>query len=297
MNPLNLKATPVVPHLSELGEGPVWDEQRESIHWLDIERGHIHSYNSYRGDFATLEVQQRIGFITLCKDQHAWRAGLQNGLAEIDRNNGAVRIISDPESHLPENRFNDGKCDPQGRLWAGTMSTKEEPGAGNLYMLDVNGRLIKKKEGVTISNGMAWSADKKIFYYIDTPTRAVTAWDFDNETGHISHERIILMIPENEGFPDGMTIDTEGMLWVAHWGGWQVSRWDPFSGKKIASIALPVKRVTSCTFGGRHLEDLYITTARKDMDPEEKETQRLAGSLFVVKNCGYRGLPATRFAG
>lgn len=292
-----MQATPVVTHQSVLGEGPVWDNQTRSIHWLDIEKGDIHSYDPYRDHFATLEIHQRIGCISLCKKQNTWIAGLQNGLATISRSNGAIQIISDPELHLPENRFNDGKCDPAGRFWAGTMSINEEKRAGNLYMLDTNGRLTKKLDGVSISNGMAWSEDKKTFYYIDSPTRAVTAWDFDLETGNISRERTIFLIPENEGYPDGMTIDTEGMLWIAHWGGWQVSRWNPVNGKKIASIPLPVKRVTSCTFGGHHLEDLYITTAQKDMDPTEKESEPLAGSLFVVKKCGYQGFPANEFAG
>jgi sugar lactone lactonase YvrE len=292
-----LKAEPVVAHLCELGEGPLWDEALQSIHWLDIEKGHIHTFNPATGKLETIEVHQRIGCIALFLGKNEFIGGLENGFATIDRNSGSVKLISDPESNLPGNRFNDGKCDPAGRFWAGTMSLEEESGAGNLYMLDTDTTVTKKLDRVTISNGMAWSADKKKFYYIDTPTKTISAWDFNIKSGTITAKRTIISIPDKEGSPDGMTIDTEGMLWVAHWGGWQVSRWNPATGKKLLSVTVPVKRVTSCTFGGKNLSDLYITSARIGMDVQEQENQPLAGSLFVVKDCGYSGLPAFRFHG
>lgn len=291
-----LQAEPLLAHLCELGEGPLWDDALQCIHWLDIEYGRIYSFT--RDDkLVIVEIHQRIGCIALCTGKNEWLAGLENGLATIRRDNGAITFISDPESHLPGNRFNDGKCDPAGRFWAGTMSMKEESGAGNLYMLETDRMVTKKIAGVTISNGMAWSKDKKTFYYIDTPTNAVTAWDFNNTNGTISGKKTIISIPEAEGSPDGMTIDTEGMLWIAHWGGGQVSRWNPATGKKVLSVTLPVKRVTSCTFGGKNLGDLYITTARKGMDAQEQESQPLAGGLFVVRNCGYSGFPASAYRG
>jgi len=147
---------------------------------------------------------------------------------------------------------------------------------------------------VSISNGLAWSVDHRTLYYIDSPTRQIVAFDFDDGRGAISNRRVVIQLGEEEGFPDGMTIDKEGMLWVGHWGGWQVARWNPQTGKKLLQIKLPVAKVTSCTFGGDLLQDLYITTAKVDLTANELREQPLAGSLFVVPNCG-EGLPPFEF--
>ena len=292
-----LQAEPVLAHPCELGEGPLWDEASQAIYWLDIEQGQIHAFSAQTKAFNTIDVYQRIGCIAFRERSNEFIAGLQNGFATIDRSNGAVTIVADPEKHLTGNRFNDGKCDPAGRFWAGTMSLNEETGAGNLYVLDYDRTVKKKMEGVTISNGMAWNADKTIFYYIDTPTKMITSWNYNNDSGDITNKRTIFSIADAEGYPDGMTIDNEGMLWVAHWGGWQVSRWDPASGTKLLSISLPVSRVTSCTFGGRNLDDLYITTAKTGMSENDLQREPHAGKLFVVRNCGYRGLPPVSYRG
>jgi sugar lactone lactonase YvrE len=144
---------------------------------------------------------------------------------------------------------------------------------------------------------MAWSSDYKTFYYIDTPTCEVVAYDFDLLTGNIGNKRVVIRIPPQEGFPDGMTIDNEGMLWIAHWDGWQVSRWNPNKGKKLLSIPLPVAQITSCTFGGDNLQDLYITSARVNLTEEQLKQQPLAGSLFVLRNSGFHGTPSFEFKG
>jgi len=281
-------------HSCELGEGPVWDAESNSILWLDILNGQIHEFSSYSNAFRSLDVRQMIGCIGITSDGNLI-AGLKNGIGLINRTTAQVEMIAQPEQHMPGNRFNDGKCDPAGRFWAGTMAISEEPGAGNLYVVNHNRSIQKMKTGVSISNGLAWSSDGQTMYYIDSPTHKVFAFDFDLNNGNISNERIIIQIPETDGSPDGMTIDTEGMLWIAHWGGWQVSRWDPQSGKKIMQIAMPVEKVTSCSFGGSHLNDLYITSARVGLLDDELKMQPLAGSLFVVKNCGYQGIPASKF--
>ncbi len=142
---------------------------------------------------------------------------------------------------------------------------------------------------------MAWSPDHQTFYYIDTPTLEVVAYDYAVETGRISNKRIAIGIPAEEGFPDGMTIDKEGMLWIAHWDGWQVTRWNPNSGKKLLSIPLPAAKITSCTFGGDDLQDLYITSACTGLTEKMHDEQPLAGSLFVLKNCGFQGIEAAVF--
>jgi sugar lactone lactonase YvrE len=176
------------------------------------------------------------------------------------------------------------------------MALSEEEGAGNLYMMDHDGNVSKKVESVTISNGLAWSKDKKTLYYIDTPTHKIVAFDFDVASGKISNKRGVIRIAKEEGSPDGMTIDSDDMLWIAHWGGWQVTRWNPQTGQQLDRIALPVSKVTSCTFGGDTLEDLYITTASVDLSEHEMKEQPLAGTLFIVHNCGFKGTSAFEYA-
>jgi len=283
-----------VNHSSFLGEGPVWDTRTNTLFWVDILAGDIHEFNPLTNTHKTFNVQQMVGAVAICSDGNLL-AALQTGLSIIDRKTGEINPFSHPEPHLPGNRFNDGKCDPTGRFWIGTMAIDESPNAGSLYMLDVNHNICRKIAGTTISNGMAWSADHKTFYYIDTPTSAIVAYDFDKSSGYIANKRTAFIIEEKDGYPDGMTIDNEGMLWVAHWNGWQVSRWDPFRGKKLFGLPLPVANVTSCTFGGAGLQDLYITTARKGLSPDGLTQQPLAGHLFVWKNSGYAGTPAFEY--
>jgi len=235
-----------------------------------------------------------VGAVALCTNGD-FLAALKTGLAFINRTSAEVKLLHHPEIHLPGNRFNDGKCDPAGRFWVGTMALAETSGAGNLYMIEKDLSHFTKIEGVTISNGMAWSPDHKTFYYIDTPTFQVVAYDYEIQTGDISNRRVAISIEEKEGYPDGMTIDTEGMLWIAHWDGWQVARWSPVTGEKLLSIPLPAARITSCTFGGDDLEDLYITSASIGLTEKQREEQALAGSLFVVRNCGFRGMETVSF--
>jgi sugar lactone lactonase YvrE len=241
----------------------------------------------------TYAINEMIGCFAFCKDGQIIIA-TQSGIGFLDKTTRKVNKVINPESNMPSNRFNDGKCDPMGRFWAGTMSLSEEPNVGSLYVFD-NKTIEKKVENVTISNGLAWSIDQKTMYYIDTPTFEVVAFDYEKETGNISNKQIALKISEEEGYPDGMTIDTEGCLWIAHWGGWQVTRWNPKTGEKILSIKLPVSQVTSCTFGGENLSDLFITSASVGLSAEALAKQPLAGALFVVRNCGFKGMEAFEF--
>jgi sugar lactone lactonase YvrE len=284
----------VINHLCLLGEGPVWDASCKTICWVDILRGEIHEYSPVTLLHHTLRVKQMIGAIAVCENGH-FIAALKNGFGFVDRKSGTVKMIANPEPHLPGNRFNDGKCDPGGRFWAGTMSHTDEPEKGSLYLLGKDLSVTKKLEKISISNGMAWSLDHRTFYYIDTPTLAVAAFDFDKASGDISNKRMMIQMTHHEGSPDGMTIDNQGMLWIAHWDGWQITRWNPDTGKKIQTVHLPVARVTSCTFGGDGLQDLYITSARTGLSEDQLEQQPLAGSLFVIKNIGFTGLPAAEF--
>lgn len=293
-NETSLLPVVVVEHNCLLGEGPVWDAKEKLIHWVDILNGEIHAYSPDNKIHTTMLVGQMIGAFAFCTDGH-FIAALQNGFAFIDRSSGAIKMIEDPESHLPGNRFNDGKCDPAGRFWAGTMALSEVQGAGSVYAIGKDLRAIKKIHNVSVSNGMAWSADHTTLYYIDSPSFKVVAYDYHKITGHISNERTIINIQPEDGTPDGMTIDTDGMLWIAHWGGWQVTRWNPATGEKLFHFSLPVSKVTSCTFGGENLQDLYITSASVGLTEEALKSQPLAGALFVIRNCGFRGLPAFEF--
>lgn len=268
-------------HRCLLGEGPVWDTHRRSLFRVDILLGEIHEYRPSDGYCHTISVGEYVGAVAPFGDGRLM-AALKSGIVLLDPDTGAREAVGHPEAHLPGNRYNDGKCDPAGRFWIGSMSLQEEPGAGSLYMVDHDRSITRQIAGVTISNGLAWSDDHRTMYYIDTPTFEVAAFDYDLSTGAISNRRVAIRIPESDGYPDGMTIDREGCLWIAHWDGWQVTRWDPETGRKLHSIRLPVSRVTSCAFGGEDQQDLYITSARTGLSEAELARQPLAGAVFVV---------------
>jgi len=282
--------------LSQLGEGPVWDDRTGTLLWVDIIRGHVHLLKPAGAEYRRLDLGEMVGVVAL-RENGQLIAGIKSGIADVDILTGTLNRRFAPESHLPDNRFNDGKCDPAGRFWAGTMPLSGSGPQGSLYLVGKEGSLHRMVTGVTISNGLAWSLDRKRMYYIDTPTFEVACFDYDDATGSIDRRRTAFKIPRTEGAPDGMTIDAEGMLWVAHWGGWQVTRWDPNKGTMIDKIKLPVSNVTSCTFGGPDLRDLYITSAREGLTAAQLEAQPLAGALFVVRQSDWKGLPAHRFGG
>lgn len=279
-----------------LGEGAIWHARKLRLYWVDIEGRKVHSYDPGMGKDRSIDVGQPVGTVVPRKSGGLMLA-LQHGFGQLNLRTREVRIVADPEKGLP-NRFNDGKCDPAGRFWAGTMpyETGAPPRGGALWCLFADRRVEKKVTGVGCSNGIAWSLDRRTMYYIDTATKQIWAYDYDNGSGAIGNKRVIVSVPISEGVPDGMTIDDEGMLWVAHWGGWQVIRWNPATGKKIGSVRLPVEKVTSCAFGGSDLGDLYVTSARTGLDAAALEKQPLAGGLFRVRP-GAKGVEAFEFAG
>jgi sugar lactone lactonase YvrE len=221
---------------------------------------------------------------------------VHHGFASLDLETEQMVIVADPEHDRPENRFNDGKCDPAGRFWAGTLSLEGKRGTCNLWRLDADLSTHKMLEGVSVSNGIVWTADRRTMYYVDTPTRRVDCFDYDHDTGEIDNRRVAVRIPEGMGFPDGMTIDSEGMLWVCLWQGSKVSRWDPKTGELLQTVDLPASNVTSCAFGGGKLNQLYITTARSGLGTKQLESEPLAGGLFRA-DVGVSGVPAFEFAG
>ncbi|HET7559613.1 MAG TPA: SMP-30/gluconolactonase/LRE family protein [Limnochordia bacterium] len=276
-----------------LGEGALWYGDR--LYWIDIEGKRVYIDDVAAGTQAVLDVPERVGTV-VPRAKGGLVVALANGFAFLDERTGAVTPITDPEPNRPDNRFNDGKCDPAGRFWAGTMSVKESKGAGALYMLDRKGVAHRKLDDVSVSNGICWSHDKTKMYYVDTPTQQVVTFDYDDASGEIKNPRVKIAIDPAEGHPDGMTIDADGNLWIALWQGYAVVAHDPRTGKRLHKIELPVAKVTSCAFGGLDLADLYITSASIGLSAEERAKQPLAGSLFLARP-GARGVPAFAYAG
>ncbi len=264
---------------AQLGEGPSWLAGSKELLWVDIEKSRVHLFHPGTGQNRTFEIGCHVG----CAIPGV-RGGIfvatAKGFGELDLSSGKVSWITHPEAHLPGNRFNDGKADPAGRIIAGSLSYEEKEPIGGLYLLDEHRVAKKLVSGITISNGLAWSVDHRTLYYIDTPTMRVDAFDFDPAISGLSNRRTVIRVPEGIGYPDGMTIDREGMLWIGMWDGWAVTRWDPRTGKMLQKIELPVGRVTACCFGGENWDELYLTSASTRLSAEALAKQPLAGSLF-----------------
>ncbi len=285
----------VIDAKASLGEGPCWDHQNQLLYWVNINDKRVCIFNPVTNENREIELNQLVGAIVPRTSGGAIVA-LENGFYSLNLTTESLKPIIDPEEHLPNNRFNDGKCDSRGRFWAGTMDKSKPKDQGALYCLDLDMKVVKKVDKVGISNGMAWSLDNEFLYYIDTPTRKVVRFNFNIDVGEISNSTDIIHFPEDEGSPDGMTIDEEGMLWIAHWGGAKISRWNPNTGKQIQSIPIPALNVTSCTFGGKDLDELYITTARIGMSDKQLEEYPFAGGVFKIKP-GVKGLHTNFFQG
>ncbi len=280
---------------AELGEGPSWDRGSKVLYWVNILGGDVHMYQPDNGVDTIIHVGGYVSSVVPNKSGTVVIT-LQHGFYALDLKTKAIACLSEVEKDISGNRFNDGKCDARGRFWAGTMSMKESEPTGSLYVLANDHSVNEVLSGITISNGLGWSPDNRIMYYIDTPMRKVTAFDFDLKTGKISNGRTAVDFLNQEGSPDGMAVDREGMIWVAHWAGSKVSRWNPSTGKLLDQIALPAKNVSSCCFGGKNLDELYITTARAGMDQKALSEWPESGDLFRAK-VDVGGLPTYSFNG
>jgi sugar lactone lactonase YvrE len=278
-----------VPSHCFLGEGPLWHAERQSFFWVDIEKGNLFEYHLANDVTRTRHFPHRLTVVLEGQDRKLI-LGLDRKLARYDLETEELEWLCGVEDDLPLHRFNDGKADPAGRIWIGTLSTKFTDGAGALYKIDSSLQPIKVLSNLTISNGMAWSADAKTFYFIDTPTRKICEYSFEVETGEIEFRRVAVEVPKEMGFPDGMCIDQEGMLWVGHYGGFGVFRWNPATGDLLEKIELPVPHVTSCCFGGEKLDQLLITTAQENLSENDLKKYPQSGDAFVVKVkvCGCR---------
>lgn len=274
---------------AELGEGSIWHPVEKKLLWVDIEGKALHIYDPVSGNDKTIPVGERIGTVVPVAKGGALVA-LQNGIHKLDIETGRLTLIVNP---LPDAglRFNDGKCDPSGRFWVGSNALDSRRKGASLYRLDSDGSVRAMLDSVSISNGIVWTADRKTMYYNDTPTMTVQAFDYDDATGAITGRRIAIRIPRGSGAPDGMTIDAEGKLWIALWGGNCVARFDPQTGELLRKIHVPAPNVSSCAFGGEDLATLYITTARAWVSPDKLKEFPLSGGLFAVTP-GVKGVKA-----
>jgi len=277
-----------------LGEGPWWDARTGTLLWVDIDGRLVQRHDPSSSRTATVELDQKVGAV-MARTGGGLALALEDGVWVTETDGGVLRRLAAIEADDPGTRLNDAACDRAGRLWVGSMAHDARPLAGALYRVDPDGSVERVIGEVTISNGIDWSPDGRLMYYIDSATRRVDVLDFDPATGSPSGRRALIELPEGAGLPDGMAVDSEGCLWVALWDGWSVRRYGP-SGELDRVVELPVARPTSCAFGGPDLADLYVTSARSGLSPSDLAAQPLAGSLFVLRP-GVRGLTPTPFGG
>ena len=295
MEQQNTTAELVLDARAALGEGAIWHPAEKKLYWVDIEAAELHIYNPATGKDKVLPTGEKPGTVVPIEGGGVLLAA-QNSIYSMDTGTGELSLVTKP-LHDPLLRFNDGKADPSGRFWVGTMAYDTREGAAALYRMDKDKRFHQVADNVTISNGLVWSADRKTMYYIDSPTLAVQAFDYDDASGEISNGRVVIRVPEAVGgSPDGMAIDTEGMLWIALWGAAAVVRCNPATGETLQRVEVPALQVTSVAFGGENLDMLYITTARTGLSPEQLEKYPGSGGLFAAKP-GVRGVPAEFYKG
>ncbi len=269
------------------GEGPIW--WQGALYFVDIEGHQVHRFDPADGSSRCWDVGQRVGTV-VPRDQGGLVIAGDHGLFFLDEQTGQLRAIADPEPEQPNNRFNDGKCSPDGRFFAGTISLSKTTGAAWLYRLDPDLSLHQAFGPVTNSNGIVWSIDGKTVFYIDTPRREVLAFDYAD--GDLCNLRSVISTAHLDSSPDGMTLDNQGHLWIAFCHGGCVVCFDPESGAELQRIELPCLETTACAFGGPDLADLYVTTGVHKSVVEEH-----AGRLLVIRGLAVKGVPAHAFAG
>ncbi len=265
-----------------MGEGPIWIKKHQSFFWVDIENGTLFKMAFPSKELKTFKFPGRLA-VALEGKGNELILGLDRSLIRFDLQTGKQEKLLEIEQDFQLHRFNDGKVDPKGRIWIGTLSTLFTEGAGSLYRISEDLTVDKKLEDLTISNGMAWTEDQSTFYFIDSPTQKVQEFGFDAVSGEISFKRIAIDVPKEIGTPDGMCIDQEGMLWIAHYGGSGVYRWNPKTGELLDKIELPVPHITSCAFGGPNLDQLLITTAQENLSPDQLSQFPQSGDVFLVQ--------------
>lgn len=275
-----------------LGEGPVWVAAEKSFYWTDILAKRLFRWTAAES-VVVLDMPDTICSLAPRASGGFIGAGYA-GFVAIDFHPPRVIPVAAPESHLAFNRFNDGKTDRQGRFWAGTMDRREREASGALYRLDRNLAWTQVDDGYRVTNGPAFSLNGRTMYHTDSALGRVYAFDLGGN-GDVANRRVFASFDASDGYPDGMTVDSEDCLWIAFWDGWCLRRLSP-SGECLLRVPLPVQRPTSCAFGGPDLDHLVITSARVGIDPEALAQQRHAGGLLSIKP-GVKGVAESPFAG
>ncbi|HXT71989.1 MAG TPA: SMP-30/gluconolactonase/LRE family protein [Vicinamibacterales bacterium] len=278
----------------ELGEGPLWDDRRQRLLFVDIMRGHIHEFDPVARADRIINVGRPVGAVALT-EKGDWIAAAADGFYRVDPASGKVALLVAIEANLPDNRMNDGYVDARGRFWAGTMGMAGRREKGTLYRLDPDGKVRRMLGPVSISNGLDWSPDNRIFYYTDLALGRVDQFDFEVASGTIKNRRPFVEFPTEIGYPDGLIVDAEGFVWVALWEGGSLHRYAP-DGRLDVIVPVPASQTTKCAFGGPDMRDLYVTTAWIGLDAAARAEQPHAGSLFRIRP-GVRGKNINRFAG
>ena len=273
-----------------LGEGPVWDSRTRTVHLVDIKAAEILSYRE-GGIRRNRSFAGGLSAVFLTHNRKLLCATTQ-GLVSYDFARTSNRVVANIERGRAGNRTNDGKCDPLGRLWIGTMDAAERKFAGALYRIDEDATTTLMVDNIGVSNGLDWSPDGKHFYYTDSMRGLIWRFPFHMESGTLGSREVFAVIPKEQGCPDGLTVDAEGFVWSAHWDGWRITRYDP-DGTAERVIWLPVPRVTSLCFGGPKLDTLYITSARFGLTWQELQEAPLSGGLFSCQP-GVLGLPTAQ---
>lgn len=277
-----------------LGESPLWDAQQQMLYWVDIEKSALHCLDPQTKYHRVWSMPSEIGCIAL-RAGGGLVAALRYGFAYIELPSGHVTMMDTVLADADGVMFNDGKCDRAGRFWAGTKDLAEQNDIGALYRLDATGRSTEITKGYAVANGFAWSPDNTIFYVCNSSARIIYQYDFDLKAGTLNNKRIFATLSEESGYPDGVTVDSEGGVWNAHWDGGRVTRYLP-NGKIDDVIKMPVRRPTSCCFGGANLTTLYVTSASTRLSAEELKQDPFAGCVFAVE-VGIKGLIETKFIG
>jgi sugar lactone lactonase YvrE len=287
---------------AELAEGPLWDVERRVLWWVDINAGRVHRFDPATGSDSVIEIGRAVGCVALRLDA-ALVVAAAEALLTLNPETGAAEILARFEPGPVALRCNDGKCDPQGRFWIDRLALDRAVGASSLVRYggpgpEVASRFETVLRGLTIPNGLDWSADGKRMFFVDSPSRVISVFDFDERIGGIGGGRSFVRVDDSLGLPasavpDGLTLDSEDCVWVAVWGGGCVLRFAP-DGSLLDRIDVPVARVSSCAFGGADLTDLFITTAWEGATPDELAAEPAAGGIYRARP-GVRGRSARRF--
>lgn len=279
-----------------VGESPVWSVEEQVLYWVDITGRKIHRFDPATGVNETVVLPQPVTALALRRGG-GFVLTLEKDFAFFDWRSQRLELRGNPEPDLPDNRFNDAKCDRQGRFWAGTMgSTHWNEPVGSLYRFDPDGTITRMHEGVACANGLDWSPDSRVMYFTESFAYRVWAFDFDARAGAIDHPRVFAEVDRATGaFPDGLTVDAEGFVWSVHNAVGRLARYAP-DGRLDRVIDMPVPRPCGCAFGGPALDTLYVTSAQETMTAEQIARYPLSGSLFSLQP-GVRGLPESTFAG